>query len=115
MPTRSQPTGDPLLKGAAWRRIRAYWIRKQDPCHACGRQINYTHGATGPDALDVGHWPVSRHEGRALGWTDEQINALPNTRPECRQCSREGGMVIGLRARAGQPTPQPRPIESDEW
>ena len=31
----------------------------------------------------------------ALGWTEQQINALSNLRPECRQCSHRTGGAGG--------------------
>ena len=119
MPPRHTPTGDPLLKGADWARVRAHWVRRREPCRRCGRQIDYTRGATGDLALDVGHI-VGRDEAKAMGWTRAQINALSNTQPECRRCSRSSGATYGNRKR-GRERPSrrwrsaERPIEADEW
>lgn len=107
----STGTGDPLLKGPDWDNVRAHWIARRDPCHLCGRTINYTRGATGPDAFDCGHI-IGRDQAKAMGWTRAQINALSNTRPECRQCSRSGGAQYGNKKRN---TPTPPTLIIDDW
>lgn len=113
MPPRHTPSGDPLLKGADWSAVRAHWWARRDPCAVCGRAIRYERGYQGPDALDVGHI-VSRDQAKAMGWTRRQINALTNTRPECRRCSRSSGATYGntKRWQGGQWL---RPVAADEW
>ena len=118
MPPRSHPTGDPLLKGSDWRKVRAYWWARREPCHACGGPIVYRVGYVGPRSLDVGHWPVSRDQAKAMGWTRQQTNAISNTRPECRACSRSDGARRATALRMGRVGPRAapaRPIEADEW
>lgn len=105
------PTGDPLLKGKDWDAVRAYWVGRRQPCHLCGKRVNYARGATGDDAFDCGHI-VSRDEAKVMGWSRAQINALSNTRPECRQCSRSSGASYGMRKRYENDI---RALESDEW
>ena len=122
MPPRHAPTGDPLLKGPDWSAVRAYWLATDDPCARCGGWIDRTPGARGPRALDVGHI-VSRDEARAMDWTRAEINALSNTQPECRRCSRSSGAAYGNRKRGRERragvtrvrTVGRRPIEADEW
>lgn len=85
---------DPLLSSQLYRRNRA-WLRRQKlPCAVCGRSIDYTQ----PDAFVAGH-SVARHKAKLLGWTEEQINALSNLRPECRQCSHRTGAREGNQAK----------------
>lgn len=103
-------TGDPLLKGADWEQVKAYWRRQRRPCARCGKGIDYD-GPRGPRSLDVGHI-VSRDQARALGWTRAQINAISNTQPECRTCSRSHGATYGNAKRAQV---RAKPIEADEW
>lgn len=102
---------DPLLKGADWEAVKAYWRRLRWPCQVCGQAIDYD-GPPCSRSLDVGHWPVSRDQARAAGWTRAMTNAVTNTRPECRTCSRSSGASYG-NAKRREPTP--RPIEADEW
>ena len=114
MPRRPS-TGDPLLKGADWLRVRAYWIQRQDPCARCGGAITYTPGYRGRDALDVGH-VVGRDEARRRGWTREQINHVSNTQPEHAHCSRSAGATYRNQRRGyGSGTTRREPIERDEW
>lgn len=108
MPQRG--TGDPLLKGADWDSVKRYWRRQRLPCARCAHPIDYD-GPRGPRSLDVGH-VVGRDEARTLGWTRKQINAISNTQPECRTCSRSSGATYG---NAKRHAPRPRPLEAGEW
>jgi hypothetical protein len=112
---------DPLLHTPSWRRvIRPYWKRRRLPCQ-CGcwppQPIDYdgpTHvvisgrrrlnGAS----LVIGHI-VSRYEAKRLGWSDVQINALGNTRPERADHSLRSGAQLGERVRQGR-QPEPPPV-----
>jgi hypothetical protein len=108
---RLQPSGDPALKTASWRAIRAYWIGIADPhCHATrcllpGQPIRYT-GRRGPDSLDVGHTTPRARDTRTT-WT------IPDTRPEHARCNRAAGAKI--RTRNARPRPRPQPIQSQKW
>lgn len=106
-------TGDPLLKGADWETIKAFWRQPQNhrPCARCGGPIRYT-GPRGWDSLDVGHI-VGRDEARRLGWTREQINHLSNTQPEHARCGRSAGATYGNEQRWSRS--RLMPIEHDEW
>jgi hypothetical protein len=108
MPAR--PTGDPLLQGRDWAAVKAYWRARRAPCARCGCQIQYD-GPRGPRSLDVGHI-VGRDQAKAMGWTRAQINAITNTQPECRTCSRSAGARYG-NAKRGRA--RPRPVEADQW
>jgi hypothetical protein len=112
MPT--HPTGDPLLKRADWRAAIAYWRGSNAPCARCGGRIDRRSKTRGPDSLDVGH-VVSRYEARRLGWTDEQINALSNTRPEHARCNRADGARLGNANRREAAGPPRQPLTSESW
>lgn len=100
---------DPLLATTAWRTtIRQYWIRQHLPCARCGRAIDYEgpryvvmagRRRLNPRYLVVGH-KVSRAIAKRTGWTEQQINALTNTQPECNHCSVTSGARDGQRAQA---------------
>lgn len=107
MPT--LPNGDPTLKGRDWLAVRRYWIAQGMPCSVCGVQIDYRPNYRGPLSLDVGHI-VSRTEAQRMGWTRQMMNALSNTRPECRTCNRSHGARLGNAQRRVR-----NAIESDEW
>ena len=107
-----------MLHTPAWRRqIRPYWQRRRLPCQ-CGCQppqpIDYD-GPTrfvingkrrlNPRALVIGH-VVSRYEAKRLGWTEQQINALSNIRPERMDHSLRSGGRLGASIQQGW---QPRP------
>jgi hypothetical protein len=96
---------DPMLTTRHWRvTIRGHWLALRLPCSVCGRAIAYDQptylvSITGrrtinPRSLVVGHI-VSRNKGKRMGWTEDQINALTNTRPECRACSNKTGAREG--------------------
>lgn len=104
-------TGDPLLRGADWQALRAYWRRQRRPCARCGCTIDYDTPTSGPRSLDVGHI-VGRDQARAMGWPRERINSITNTQPECRTCSRSSGASYGNAKRFGA---RPAPVEADEW
>ena len=104
------PTGDPLLKGKDWEAVKAHHRRRRAPCAKCGCAIDYD-GPPGPRSLDVGHI-VARDQAKAWGWTRAQINAISNTQPECRTCSRSTGAAYGNALR-GQV--RLSPVEADEW
>ena len=107
--------GDPLLKRADWKRAVAYWRGKRGTLHCarCGGPIDRASKTRGPDSLDVGHI-VSRHEARALGWRDDQINALSNTQPEHARCGRSHGGRLGNQVR-WQDRPRRAPLTSESW
>ena len=110
-------TGDPLLKGADWLAVRSYWQRVRGPCGRCGREIDYVTTPRYWKSLDVGHI-VSRDDARRMGWTQAQINALSNTRPEHQKCSRQAGATQGNRKRRGLTLVRRvpvRPAEAAEW
>lgn len=112
MPTK--PTGDPALKTAAWKRIRAYWLTgpgKDTPCARCGGPIDRTPGARGPMSLDVGHI-VDRVVARQAGWTEAQVNTLSNTAPEHQRCGRKAGAKLGAARRWGN---KPQTRRSRAW
>jgi hypothetical protein len=100
---RGPPTAsDPLLTKASHRRNKEHWKRLRLPCAVCSRAIDhdgprYINGRQNPRALVVGHI-VSRYMAKRAGWTEQQINALANTRPECQACSNRAGAQLGARA-----------------
>jgi 5-methylcytosine-specific restriction endonuclease McrA len=110
-PKRLQPSGDPALKSAAWRAVRAYWVAVATPqcqaprCLLPGVPIRYT-GKRGPDSLDVGHRVPRARDGRTT-W------AIADTRPEHARCNRSAGAYIGKRNTPKRA--QPRPIQSQKW
>jgi 5-methylcytosine-specific restriction endonuclease McrA len=108
MPTKG--TGDPLLRGRDWQDVRAYWRQRRLPCARCGSPIDYDTPHS-PRSLDVGHI-VPRDQAKAMGWPRERINAITNTQPECRTCSRSAGAIYGNAKRFGL---RPCPVEADEW
>jgi hypothetical protein len=91
---------DPLLARAShYKRNRQYWQRLRLPCAVCGRAIDYDGpryigGRQNPRALVVGHI-VSRYHAKRLGWTEQQINSISNTQPECQSCSNRTGARLG--------------------
>lgn len=85
---------DPLLSTPAYLAARAHWRRVATHCARCGIQLDKTIGSRSPRAIQTGHI-VGRHEARKLGWSDAQINALSNTRPECRTCNLSAGARYG--------------------
>jgi hypothetical protein len=99
-----RPATDPRLKSAAWKRTRAHWKaegrRLGVPCWRCGRAIDYDvdYFRTTVDgrrkvnaiAFALGH-VTGRDLAASLGWTDEQINDISNTRPEHARCSGKSG------------------------
>src|SRR5215203_164723 len=107
---------DPLLASKQHRANQQYWRTQRLPCAICGAMIMYDGPyylpgtrRLNPRSLVVGHI-VSRHRAKQLGWTERQINALTNTRPECRDCSNKGG------ARLGQKVQHPRtPTYVSRW
>jgi hypothetical protein len=113
---------DPLLHTPMWRKvIRPYWQRRRLPCQ-CGcwppqpiaydsptyvvvngrRRLN---GAS----LVIGH-VVSRYEAKQLGWTEQQINSLGNTRPERADHSLRSGAELGERVLRGRPPKTSLPV-----
>jgi hypothetical protein len=92
---------DPLLSVPAHRRRnRNHWIRSGLPCAVCGRRLvydkalRYINGRQNPAYLVVGHI-TSRYHAKLMGWTDQEVNALANTRPECTACSNKSGARLG--------------------
>jgi hypothetical protein len=118
---------DPALTTYAWKQTRKAWA-KQLPllcARGCGHMITsdkkYFPGTkiTNPRSLVVGH-KLSRSEGRALGYSEQQLHDVTNTQPECWSCSSRSGSKMGAsmgyraqqaaRARsqaARQPKPKP--------
>ena len=105
---------DPLLHGTAWRQIRKHWLTIRIPrcqCGVCGGlPIDYDgpqyliirgRKRQNPNYLIVGHI-VSRYQAKRLGWSEAQINALTNTRPERAACSNRSGAQLGQRVQRVQ-------------
>jgi hypothetical protein len=104
---RSRTGSDPLLTNHHWRvTIRKHWQVLRLPCARCHRAIDYdglrylitTRGRRilNPRYLVVGHI-VDRYQAKRLGWTEQQINAITNTQPECQDCSNRSGARLGQR------------------
>jgi hypothetical protein len=97
---------DPLLTTHHWRKvIRPHWQRLRLPCSRCHQPIDYDgpryYLINGKRKLNlrylvVGH-VVDRYTARRMGWSDDQINALSNTQPECQACSNRSGARLGQR------------------
>jgi hypothetical protein len=99
-----RPPTDPRLKSAAWKRTREHWKlegrRLGIPCWRCGLAIDWDadYFRTALDgrrkvnglAFALGHI-TGRDLGASLGWTDEQISDISNTRPEHARCSGRSG------------------------
>lgn len=126
---------DRLLNTTGWRRVRAHWIAQALPCqaprcHLPGVPIAYSgpyftvvngHRTINGAAFHCGHI-VSRREAKRMGWTEDRINALANTRPEHALCSTRAGAREGNRAQrqAGRypthlPPAKPRLDTSRDW
>jgi hypothetical protein len=114
---------DPLLTNHHWRvTVRNHWKRLRLPCARCHRPIAYDaprylggRRRVNPRALVVGHI-VDRYAAKRMGWTDEQINALTNTQPECVDCSNKSGARLGQKVqRARQAQQQPPTNTSRRW
>lgn len=111
---------DQSITSKHWRvTIRGHWQRQRLPCARCNRAIDYDAPRYLPGTrkvnqrtLVVGHI-IGRHEARILGWSDEQINALQNTQPECAKCSNQSGARYGNKLRA-KPSPRIR-LKLDDW
>ena len=110
----SRGRADPLLNTSGWRKVRDYWISKRLPCqaprcHLPGRPIDYDgpywvrtrSGSTtiNPYAFHCGH-VVARRDAYRLGWNEQQINSVENTRPEHARCSVKAGARIGRRVQS---------------
>lgn len=108
--------GDPLLRRADWLAVVGYWRKKRGPleCARCGLVIDRTPGQRHGGSLDVGHI-VSRYDARRMGWTDEQINSLSNSQPECQTCNRAHGARLGNANRRKATSPPRAPITSEPW
>jgi hypothetical protein len=96
-----QTASDPLLTAAGHRRNKEHWRRLRLPCAVCGRAIDYDgpryiQGRQNPRSLVVGH-VVSRYTAKRAGWTEQQINSLSNSQPECQACSNRSGAQLGAR------------------
>lgn len=115
---------DPLLQTHHWRKVvRPYWQALRLPCARCGKPIDYDgpryltingQRRQNPRYLVVGH-KVDRYTARRLGWTDDQINALSNTQPECQHCSNRSGAQLGQRVQQTRQPRQPRIAETLRW
>ena len=128
MPWSRPKSVDPLLTSQHWRvTIRGHWKRLRLPCAVCGRAIAYDapryliidgRKRINPRSLVVGHI-VSRYEAKRRGWTEQQSNALGNTRPECFACSNRSGAMLGQRVRAAQnagtTSTYARPATASRW
>lgn len=115
---------DPLLTTAQWRKIRQHWIKLRRPCARCGMPIDYDgprylvvngRRRQNPRSLVVGHI-VSRYDARRMGWTEDRINSIPNTQPECQDCSNRSGARLGQKVQRSRPGRRiPRPLTADRW
>ena len=127
MPWRGPKTAasrDPLLHSTAWRRtIRQHWQRLRLPCARCRRPIDYDgpqylvvrgRKKQNPRYLVVGHI-VSRYEAKRRGWTEQQINSLTNTQPECVACSNRSGAQLGQRVQRATLSSSQRLDTSRRW
>jgi len=85
---------DPALTTRAWERDKAWWRNQGLPCQICGIPLDYRK----PRGWHLGHI-VGRHQARRMGWTEEQIAARSNQRPECVRCSTRAGARYGNRVR----------------
>jgi hypothetical protein len=111
---------DPLLARAAhYKRNRAHWQRLRLPCAVCHRGIDYDgpniiNGRQNPRALVVGHI-VSRYWAKRMGMSEVQINALSNTRPECRECSNRSGARLGRQVQQASRRVRTGLTDSHRW
>jgi hypothetical protein len=98
-------TRDPLLITASHRSNRTYWVALARTvglrCTLCGCPIEWRkeyrrlpNGRENPRYLVIGH-VTSRYTAKRMGWTEQQINSLSNTRPECKHCSNKTGAQLG--------------------
>ena len=104
-------TRDPLLTTHHWRKVvRPYWQRLRQPCARCGKPIDYDgpryvvvagKRTLNPRYLVVGH-KVDRYTAKRMGWTEQQINAIANSQPECQSCSNSSGARLGQRVQAAK-------------
>jgi len=96
---------DPLLVTATHRSNRAYWLALAKTaglrCALCGCAIAWRkeyhrlpNGKENGNYLVVGHI-ISRYAAKQMRWTEAQINALSNSRPECKRCSNKTGAQLG--------------------
>ena len=93
---------NPNYTNARWAKIKKHWVdlalpRCQSPhCLMPGVPIDYTKPRTRPASLNVGHvmpvWMATQ-----MGWTDQQIWCIENTRPEHRRCNIVDGARQGNR------------------
>ena len=111
----AKPRVDPLYQRKDWRKVVAFWQARQGlecqaPTCLCphGRLIV---DAEGPWRLECGHI-VAKHMARQLGWSDEQINHLSNSRPEHSRCNRSAGSHYGNAVRDRS---LPEPLTSRQW
>lgn len=114
---------DPLLGTYTWRvTIRQHWVRLRLPCARCKQPIDYAgpryytvrgKRRLNPRYLVVGH-KVDRYQAKLMGWTEQQINAISNTQPECARCSHSSGAKLGQRVSAQNVKAQ-APEESRRW
>lgn len=101
---------DPALSSYHWMKVvRPYHQVRGLPCARCGKPIDYQAKRyipgtrkVNPISLAVGHI-VGRHEARAKGWTEAQINAISNTQPEHARCSDKSGAEYGNALRNPKP------------
>jgi hypothetical protein len=104
MKRRASKGTDPLLQSPYWINVvRPFWKdpRNQRPCARCRGYIDYAAPRfypgtrkVNPRSLAVGHI-IERHKARAMGWSDDQINDISNTQPECARCSDSSGAKYG--------------------
>jgi hypothetical protein len=100
--------------------VRRHWQARREPCRRCGQPIDYDSPRywpgtrrVNPTTLAVGH-VIGRHEARALGWSEERINAITNTQPEHARCSDSSGATYGNALRK-PPTHHSTRYETDDW
>src|SRR5215207_7844151 len=98
---KTRKPADKALTTYQWKKIRQYWAQQLPlPCsrgdHMITSARKYYPGTkiTNPRSLVVGH-KVARSTARALGYSEEWINALEQTQPECWACSSRSGARMG--------------------
>jgi hypothetical protein len=114
----SKRKADYLVETPGQRAARAYFRQQQtQPCATCRREIDYSwtkkmingKWVYNSRGLVAGH-VISRSQGKLLGYSDDQLQALSNFRPECRSCSVRQGSRLGRAMQVnnkinGQPAP----------
>lgn len=109
---------DPIYHSPSYRRARAYYKSIAAACAICHYPINYAADALLASAgYHLDHHPMGVREGRILGWTDEMLNSLANTRPTHRLCNIRQGASKGARIKAANQKRRPKrqPGATRKW